>query len=165
MVFKKGHKPWNKNVPCNKKTKKKISKTLTGYKQTKEQIIKKSKFLKGKTGSKSRGWKGGRVRSGYGYILIYSPNHQYKNKSNYVREHRLIMEKHLGRFLKPEEKVHHINGIKDDNRIENLILLPNKGEHTRIHNLLNNPMKNPIAIQKRKETIKNKRRSLGLTPS
>ena len=156
MAPPKGFIPWNKDIPWDEKTKKKISKTLTGHKQTEEQIIKKSKFMKGKTGSESRGWKGGRHKR-LGYILVYSPNHPHKNATGYVREHRLIMEKHLSRFLKPEEKVHHINGIKDDNRIENLMLLPNKGEHTRIHNLLNNPMKNSVTIQKRKATIKKKK--------
>jgi len=63
-----------------------------------------------------------------GYIYIYMPEHPTANKKGYIREHRLIMEKHLGRLLQPEELVHHINGIPDDNRIENLMLLiGNKG--------------------------------------
>ncbi len=71
------------------------------------------------------GWKGGKIRNGDGYIFVYSPNHPCRRSQPYIFEHRLVMEKHLGRYLESWETVHHINGIKDDNGIENLQLLPN----------------------------------------
>lgn len=77
-------------------------------------------------------WKGGIIHS-RGYVYIYSPNHPRINNSYYIAEHRLVMEKYIGRYLKPEEVVHHINGIRTDNRIENLMLFPNHREHRLFH--------------------------------
>ena len=58
-----------------------------------------------------------------GYILIYYPNHPNANGDGYVREHRKVMSDYLGRPLEAYEIVHHKNGIRSDNRIENLELL------------------------------------------
>ena len=86
-------------------------------------------------GREHHGWKGGKLRTSAGYIQIYSPRHPNRTKCSkrgfggYVLEHRLVMEKNIGRYLFPWETVHHENGIKDDNRIENLELLPNQGKH------------------------------------
>lgn len=70
-------------------------------------------------------WKGGRCKVREGeqyYIYIKAPDHPHANKNGYVAEHRLVMEKHLGRYLESYEHVLHINGKIDDNRIENLQL-------------------------------------------
>ncbi len=85
------------------------------------------------TGENHGKWKGGRYKSSSGYIWILVPGHPSGKDYGYVREHRLVMEKHLGRYLLSTEIVHHINEIKDDNRIENLMLLSSKGEHSYLH--------------------------------
>lgn len=62
-----------------------------------------------------------RKKNKAGYILIHVPDYKNSYKNNHhMLEHRYVMEKHLGRDLLPHEDVHHINGVKDDNRIENL---------------------------------------------
>ena len=82
-------------------------------------------------------WKNGkckkRDRKGF-YISCLNPVHPACDKNGYVLEHRLVMERHVGRYLSSKEIVHHINGIKNDNRIENLLLLPNSSAHSTLHN-------------------------------
>jgi len=70
---------------------------------------------------KNNQWKGGRFIR-HGYVFILNPEHPFATKSGYIREHRLVMEKKIGRFLQPNEVVHHINGNRQDNRVENLQL-------------------------------------------
>jgi len=85
-------------------------------------------------------WKGGRLITTEGYIIIHlQPSHRFfcmarANVKGYVLEHRLVMAEHLDRPLLPKERVHHLNGIKDDNRIENLELFENIGKHIALHN-------------------------------
>lgn len=83
----------------------------------------------GKRGKLSNHWKGGKFIDVDGYIMVFAPSHPHCNICGYVREHRLIMEKHLRRYLKSGEIVHHINSIPDDNRIENLILFAGLKDH------------------------------------
>lgn len=66
-----------------------------------------------------------------GYIHLYMPKHIEAMKNGYVREHRMIISDILGRKLQRNEEVHHVNGIKNDNRPENLQLLT-KHIHTSI---------------------------------
>ena len=82
-------------------------------------------------GSRNGQWKGGRQIDSDGYILIHSPDHPYRNSAGYVREHRLSMENHIGRYLSPKEVVHHIDGNKKNNDISNLVLYASNGEHLR----------------------------------
>ncbi len=82
-------------------------------------------------------WKGGRNKTSDGYIVIHSPNHPNKDGGEYFKEHRLVMENALGRYLDKKEVVHHINRIRDDNRIENLKLFKNNYEHQKFHGSLN----------------------------
>jgi hypothetical protein len=64
-------------------------------------------------------YKNKRIITVQGYVMIYAPDHSSR-KSGQALEHRIVMEKHIGRHLTNQETVHHINGNKSDNRIENL---------------------------------------------
>ncbi len=151
--FKKGHIAWNRKSKiiisckkCNEKfeiqpylfgvrkycsrkcefanRKNRIS-PMKGKKHTKEAIIKMQKA--------HMGCKKEFTMDSRGYYRIYIPTHPFCRNNRYVRRSRLVMEKHLRRYLKPSEIVHHINGIRTDDRIENLYLCKDNIEHRKLH--------------------------------
>ncbi len=77
-------------------------------------------------------WQGGRIHKG-DYIMVLRLDHPYHNGLGYVYEHRLVLEEKLGRYLLPSEVSHHLNGIRDDNRLENLVLYANNSLHMQGH--------------------------------
>jgi len=95
------------------------------------------RYKEGKHGGK---WQGGRFRDKSGYMLIWldandslypmATKNRRKMGSGYCWEHRYVVAKYLGRQLKDTEIVHHLNGRKADNRIENLALLARKNHNT-----------------------------------
>ena len=69
---------------------------------------------------------GSKNLDGYGYVRV-----KVIENGEWTKEHILVMEKHIGRQLQKNEMVHHINGIKDDNRLSNLFLC-SRADHTKI---------------------------------
>lgn len=91
----------------------------------------------GKRLDKSPRWKGGRKIRKDGYVLVVAPpDHPFpadthKNGLKYILEHRFVMEQHIGRYLSPDEVVHHIDNNPTNNKIENLRLYSSQAEHIR----------------------------------
>ena len=87
-------------------------------------------------GENNNNWKGGRIIDGEGYMQIRCEGHPRAiGKGHYVPEQILLIEKQIERYLTEDEIVHHINGNKKDNRIENLKLMK-AGEHSSFHRKL-----------------------------
>ena len=86
----------------------------------------KSCARKSEFGESHAQWRGGRYYSGHGYVL------RNVNRS-VIFEHRYFVEQFLERPLTIDETIHHINEIKDDNRLENLYLFETSGAHSQYH--------------------------------
>lgn len=123
--------------------KRQISRANKGKILTEEHKFKLSNFHKGKklsekTKQKLRGqnnynWKGGVILASNGYRMILMPEHPSVLNKRYIYEHRYCAEAYLGRFLEPEEVVHHIDGNPENNLPENLYLFVNNKEHRKAH--------------------------------
>lgn len=115
-----------------------------GWKHGEENVAKRQEIRKkiseAMSGCKSHSWKGGKTntyshgnnKNSIEYVKVKLRSHPYCDKDGYVREHRLVMEKFLGRYINKNEVVHHINHDGLDNRIENLQLMT-RSEHTKLH--------------------------------
>ncbi len=123
-----GHISWNKGKKCPQ-----ISKALIGRKLSPEHI---------KKSAEGRTKPDGHERMINKYIYVVNRNHPFCNKLGYVKRANLVMEEHIGRFLTPEERVHHNNEIKIDDRPENLRLFLNESAHQKFHSI-----KNPLCAK------------------
>lgn len=90
----------------------------------------------GQRGANSRLWKGGHKQHSEGYVLLYNPEHpraqqRGMGKKCYVPEHIVIWEQYHGKPVPEGWVIHHLNGIKDDNRPSNLMALPDRA-HKRV---------------------------------
>ena len=108
---------WNCQCQCGEKKTVPAGKLRSGES--------KSCGLCDRSGVNSPSWRGGRHLNSEGYVRVHAPDHPAANH-NRVPEHRLVMEKHLGRYLTDEETIHHKNGVRDDNAIGNLELWVSK---------------------------------------
>jgi hypothetical protein len=130
----KGHTPWNKGL--NKDNSELVALIAD----------KVSQKLKGREMPKPEGFSetmrrvnppSERKLSNDGYVWLYLPKYEgSKNDKRYygrIYEHRYVVEQHLGRILSPKEQIHHLDGVKNNNNIENLVLCANVREHTRLH--------------------------------
>lgn len=92
-------------------------------------------YIQGK-GKEASHWKGGKRKHTEGYNQIWFPSHPNSNTQGYVLEHVKVMSDKIGRALNKGEVVHHKNGVRNDNRIENLELFATHAEHMKHHSTI-----------------------------
>ena len=130
FVALKGQIPWNKGM-----------KGIVKYSEE-TKLKRKGMF----TGDKNPAWKGGRFTEKRGYVNVWVPDHPYANKSGYIREHRLVMENHIGRYLTKDEVVHHKDENPSNNDISNLELYEKNITHL-VENHLKKDMSDRVCIR------------------
>jgi HNH endonuclease len=128
---------YKKEIEYKKHLKSPLIECACGCKQKLHCIDKKCrpvKYINGHQigrGEKCRMWRGGRYKN-LGYSFIYKPDYYKKSKQKYIQEHIYIYETYHKLCMLPWGDIHHINGIKDDNRMENLHGMM-KRDHTILH--------------------------------
>jgi hypothetical protein len=103
-------------------------------------------------------WKGGRKMVGR-YLYVWTgKEHPMATKAGYVSEHRLAMSRKIGRYLSPEEVVHHIDGNPLNNAIENLELFASNAEHLRHELTGRTPNHSPEGVERMRENGRRRRK-------
>ena len=91
-------------------------------------------FINHRRGNANHLWKGGRSVASNGYVLLrVGKEHHLSDVRGYAYEHRVVAEEKLGRRLRPGEIPHHVNGIKTDNRPENIEVVVSGFHHRVMH--------------------------------
>lgn len=108
-----------------------IAETLGSGPDAVSQVLRSRGITSKATRERHPNWKGGRILNPHGYYTVLIPHDhpmaEMRLSNGYVLEHRLVVAESIGRPLTPRETVHHINGDRTDNRIENLQL--RQGKH------------------------------------
>ena len=92
------------------------------WKLTPEQVERRRKR---QSGSGNNNYRGGKMKAPGGYVWV--------NGRSFDLEHRLVMEKAVGRKLLKREVVHHWDENRKNNKLKNLCLMRTRGVHARLH--------------------------------
>lgn len=118
-------------ITVPKRNTRKISPDARQRKSERIKSTLRARYPDGRFGELASNWKGGRHVTMSGYVDVYSPDHP-NARGGRVFEHRLVMEKVLGRLLETDEIVHHLDGNRQNNQPDNLVL-KKRGKHVSEH--------------------------------